>query len=97
VIATTNAQIMKRLSEGAVVGVLATDETVSAYVGGTVYSIGSRKDEESIAAHLYRTLREFDEIGADYIYSESFDDNPLSSAIMNRLRKAAGYRTVTIP
>jgi len=97
VIATINAQIMKRLSEGAVVGVLATDETVSAYVGGTVYSIGSRKDEESIAAHLYRTLREFDEIGADYIYSESFDDNPLSSAIMNRLRKAAGYRTVTIP
>jgi len=97
VVAAINAEITKRLSEGAVVGVLATDETAAAYVGGTVYSIGSRKDEESIAAHLYRTLRDFDEIGADYIYSESFDDNPLSSAIMNRLRKAAGYRTVTIP
>ncbi len=96
VVAAINAEITKRLSEDAVVGVLATDETAAAYVGGTVYSIGSRKDEESIAAHLYRTLREFDEIGADYIYSESFDDNPLSSAIMNRLRKAAGYRTITI-
>ena len=97
VVAAINKEITKRLAEGAVVGVLATDETASAYVGGTVYSIGSRKDEDSIAAHLYRVLREFDEIGADYIYSESFDDNPLSSAIMNRLRKAAGYRTVTIP
>lgn len=96
VVAAINEEVTKRLSEGAVVGVLATDETAAAYVGGTVCSIGSRKDEESIAAHLYRTLREFDEIGADYIYSESFDDNPLSSAIMNRLRKAAGYRTVTI-
>ena len=97
VVAAINAEIERRLPEGAVVGVLATDETAASYVGGTVYSIGSRKDEESIAAHLYRTLREFDEIGADYIYSESFDDNPLSSAIMNRLRKAAGYRTVTLP
>ena len=96
VVEAINTEITKRLSEGAVVGVLATDETASAYVGGTVYSIGSRKDEDSIAAHLYRVLREFDEIGADYIYSESFDDNPLSSAIMNRLRKAAGYRTITI-
>ena len=97
VVAAINAEIAKRLAEGAVVGVLATDETAAAYIGGTVCSIGSRKDEESIAAHLYRVLREFDEIGADYIYSESFDDNLLSSAIMNRLRKAAGYRTVTIP
>lgn len=97
VVAAINAEITKRLSEGAKVGVLATDETKALYIGGTVYSIGSRRDEESIAAHLYRTLREFDEIGADYIYSESFEDNPLSSAIMNRLRKAAGYRTVTIP
>ena len=97
VVAAINTEIIKRLSEGKSVGVLATDETAAAYVGGTVYSIGSRKDEESIAAHLYRTLREFDEIGAEYIYSESFDDNPLSSAIMNRLRKAAGYRTVMVP
>lgn len=96
VIAAINDEIKKRMAEGAVVGILATDETVASYAGGHIVSIGSRKDEESIAAHLYRILREFDEIGADYIYSESFDDNPLSGAIMNRLRKAAGYRTVTV-
>lgn len=96
VVAAINAEIEKRLAQGAVVGVLATDETEQLYVGGHVRSIGSRKDEDSIAAHLYKTLRDFDEIGADYIYSESFDDNPLSSAIMNRLRKAAGYHTITI-
>ncbi len=96
VVTAINAEIEKRLAQGAVVGVLATDETEQLYVGGHVRSIGSRKDEDSIAAHLYKTLRDFDEIGADYIYSESFDDNPLSSAIMNRLRKAAGYHTITI-
>lgn len=96
VVNAINAEIRLRLSKGAVVGVLATDETASSYIGGNVCSIGSRSDEDSIAAHLYKTLRDFDEIGADYIYSESFDDNPLSSAIMNRLRKAAGYRTRTI-
>ena len=96
VVTAINAEIEKRLAQSAVVGVLATDETEQLYVGGHVRSIGSRKDEDSIAAHLYKTLRDFDEIGADYIYSESFDDNPLSSAIMNRLRKAAGYHTITI-
>lgn len=96
VVNAINEQIRLRISEGAVVGVLATDESAKSYIGGNVCSIGSRKDEDSIAAHLYKTLRDFDEIGADYIYSESFDDNPLSSAIMNRLRKAAGYRTITI-
>lgn len=96
VVAAINREIVKHLAQGAVVGVLATDETKMQYVGGHVRSIGSRKDEDSIAAHLYKTLRDFDEIGADYIYSESFDDNPLSSAIMNRLRKAAGYHTITI-
>lgn len=32
----------------------------------------SRKDELSIASHLFAVLREFDEDGVEQIYSESF-------------------------
>ena len=59
VVAAINREIEKHLAQGAVVGVLATDETKMQYVGGHVRSIGSRKDEDSIAAHLYKTLRDF--------------------------------------
>jgi len=61
-----------------------------------VKSVGSRKDETSIAAGLYNVLREFDEAHIEYIYSESFDDNSLGQAIMNRLLKAAGYCVVRV-
>lgn len=96
VVNAINEEIKKKLAEGRRVGVLATDETASLYLGGTVCSIGARSDEDGIAAHLYYILREFDEIGAEYIYSESFTDNPLGQAIMNRLRKAAGYHIISL-
>ena len=56
--------------------------------------IGSRKDEESVARHLYAILREFDHLEVDYIYGECFSKNNLGQAIMNRLLKAAGYHVV---
>ena len=37
-------------------------------------------------------LREFDDLKVDYIYSESFSQDHLGQAIMNRLSKAAGYQ-----
>jgi len=66
------------------------------YRFGIIKTIGSRKDEASIAAGLYQILREFDELKTEYIYSESFTDNPLGQAIMNRLLKAAGYQIVKL-
>ena len=35
-------------------------------------SVGSRRDEDSIARHLYTILREFDDEGVTKIYSEDF-------------------------
>jgi L-threonylcarbamoyladenylate synthase len=78
------------------VGIIATDETKALYRYGVVKTIGSRKNETSIAAGLYGILREFDELHTEYIYTESFADNSLGQAIMNRLLKAAGYRIVKI-
>ena len=46
----------------------------------------------SVAHNLYALLREFDDLKVDYIYSESFSQDHLGQAIMNRLSKAAGYQ-----
>ena len=86
-----NLRAKVKLLEGKSAGIIATDETKDYYSYGIIKSIGSRKNETSIAAELYNILREFDELHTEYIYSESFLDNDLGQAIMNRLLKAAGY------
>lgn len=58
--------------------------------------LGSRQDEESIARNLYAALRECDEKQVDYIYSETFSMDNFGQAIMNRLRKAAGYNIINL-
>ena len=58
--------------------------------------IGTRNDEESIARHLIAVLREFDDCGVNYIYSESFDTPQMGQAIMNRLMKAAGQKKILV-
>ena len=96
VVDAINLKAKEKLENSNKVGVIATDETKSLYHYGTVKTIGSRKNEASIAAGLYGILREFDELHTEYIYTESFMDNSLGQAIMNRLLKAAGYRVVKL-
>jgi len=76
--------------------VIATEESKEKYRCRHVYSIGSLKNEGSIAAGLYDILREMDHIGAEYIFAESFSQDTLGQAIMNRMLKAAGYRRVKV-
>ena len=83
-------------TEGEKVGIIATEESKHMYQCGRVVSIGSRKDEESIARGLYGILRDFDDMGVDVIYSETFYDDDLGQAIMNRLIKAAGYKIISV-
>lgn len=75
---------------GKKVGIIATDESYSSYTRGIVKSIGSRKNEKTIARNLYRLLREFDCEDVDLIYSEAFSEDGIGTAVMNRLGKAAG-------
>lgn len=77
-------------------GVICTEETRRRYPAGDVKCIGSRKDELSIASHLFAILREFDEDHVEQIYSESFDTPGLGQAIMNRLLKAAGHQKIDV-
>lgn len=91
-----NEQTEQAQQRGLVVGVLATDETVDRYKADFVLSVGTREDDGSVAHNLFAALREFDERNIDVIFSESFEDEKLGMAIMNRLIKAAGYRKVKV-
>lgn len=96
VIEVINKLSMEATSKGKKVGIIATEETRDRYTSGQVVSIGTRKDEASIARGLYGILRDFDTMDVDIIYSETFYDDDLGQAIMNRLIKAAGYRIINV-
>ncbi len=96
VIKAINEFAAEKIAEGFKVGIIATDETLSRYPKGMVKSIGTRKDEDTIAHGLFQILREFDDEGAEYIYTESFESKQLGQAIMNRLLKAAGYHIIKV-
>ena len=91
VIARICALAAEKMAAGKKVGIICTDETKHRYPLGNVVSIGKRDSEESVAHNLYAVLREFDDSGAEFIYSEGFPEDHLGQAIMNRLNKAAGY------
>ena len=96
VTAYINAQCEKAVREGKRPGVIAADETVSAYRGAVVKGIGARNDEEEIARNLFAVLREFDEEDTDILFSEAFDTPRMGQAIMNRLLKAAGHHIIDL-
>lgn len=85
--------------QGERTGVICVEQTAERYWAlDVVKTIGGRGDEEAIARHLYRVLREFDDEGVTKIFSESFglekEDRGLGQAIRNRLLKAAGHQVV---
>ncbi|MBQ3773130.1 MAG: threonylcarbamoyl-AMP synthase [Pseudobutyrivibrio sp.] len=96
VVATINQMTKEALDKGQRVGIIATSESADRYKDGQVLIIGDRADEGSIAHNLYDILRQFDEIGVDVIYSESFATPKMGQAIMNRLLKAAGQKTIEV-
>jgi len=79
------------------VGILATDSTKNLYEGhGVVLSVGDRQKTQTIAKNLFKTFREFDNCGVTQIFAEGFGGENLELAIMNRLRKAAGYNIINV-
>lgn len=61
-----------------------------------ILSLGSKKNPDSIAHNLFDILRKCDDIGAEYILSEVFDESGIGKAIMNRLKKAAGFDIIDV-
>lgn len=89
-----NEALRTAAAEGKRAGVICTEESAGLYEAPVKKIIGTRTQPETIAHNLYDVLRAFDEEAVDCIFSESFDDSPLSGAIMNRLTKAAGHRII---
>lgn len=96
VVAYINAQAAEFTTAGKKVGIIASEEVLQQYRAAIVKNIGNRTDETAIARNLYRILREFDEDGAEIIFSEAFDDGGMGQAIMNRLLKAAGHKVINL-
>ena len=86
-----NAQ--QRIHAGETVAVLAYSEDVNEWrisLPVRIVDLGSEADPPAVAARLYAALREGDELNASVILVRSLTtSHPLSSAIHDRLRRAA--------
>lgn len=94
VVAYINREAAKAMEAGKKVGIICTRESRELYPRGILEVIGSRSQEETVAHNLFAVLRDFDGRQVDCIFSESFSEDRLGQAIMNRLCKAAGYHIV---
>lgn len=90
------ARIRYEHEQGVKVGVLATAETAPLYDADVLSIVGARSSPLHIAQNLYRGLRELDEAGVDLIIMEGIEPEGIGVAIMNRMRRAAGYRVVAV-
>lgn len=83
--------VLNYIDAGLKVGIMTCDENAGKFKSGKVKSLGSRKNLEEIGKNLFETLRSFDEEGVDIILSEGYPEQGIGLALMNRMRKAAGY------
>lgn len=54
------------------------------------------KDNKEYAKNLFRSLREFDRLGAEIVFAEFWDDEEYGLAVKNRLYKSAGNRVIHV-
>lgn len=80
--------------EGLKTAVLTTDDGAARYDADLVISLGPRQQLDQVASRLYEALHQVDQAGIAKIYAETFPENQVGKAIMNRLRKAAGGKVI---
>ncbi|CUH95478.1 putative tRNA threonylcarbamoyladenosine biosynthesis protein YwlC [Propionispora sp. 2/2-37] len=77
------------------VGAVVSEETAAILPDNVILAVwGKREDTAAAAAALYTVLRYFDDKPVDMIYAEGITEKGLGLAVMNRLRKASGYRSI---
>ena len=84
------------IEEGKKVGILSSKENAENYNEGEVIIIGSMNKLEEVAQNLFEDLRKFDDIGMDIILAEAFEEQGVGIAVMNRLKKSAGYDIIEV-
>ena len=73
-----------------------TEENADKYEQGDKIILGSKNDLYEVAKNLFEALRCFDDKKCDIVISESFKEVGVGLAIMNRLKKAAGYNIIKV-
>jgi len=81
-------------SEGHRACVMCFTEHVEALAGCCPHDIGPRDDASEVAHRLFDTLRRLDDEHMDVIFSEVVPPEGVGLAVMNRLGRAAAFRTV---
>jgi len=83
------SQIEQLKQSGKQVGAIVSNEHASELEGAVVHTCGSKKNLREVAVQLYHALRSFDQEDVDVILCESFPEEGVGQAVMNRLKKAA--------
>ncbi|HEY9062603.1 MAG TPA: L-threonylcarbamoyladenylate synthase [Pseudobacteroides sp.] len=84
------------VKKGVAVGILATEQTKERYTIGIVKSLGDRERPDTIASNLFKGLRCLDNEGVGVILAEAVEYGGVGLAVMNRMKKAAGYNIVKV-
>jgi len=96
VVRKINSLIEEYKKSNTSVGVLSTDQTKMLYGDVPVISLGDRLKPETIAANLFKAFRDFDDIGIEVILAEAINNQGIGLAVMNRMKKAAGYNIIKV-
>lgn len=83
-----------RKKEGKSVAVISTVENAPNYRADVVKIVGKRNDLREIAKNFFRILRELDIEGVESAVVEGIKPVGIGLAVMNRLKKAAGGKTI---
>ncbi len=90
-----NTEINKALAAGKKIGLLISNSAAKSIEVNSgqilLQCYGSRLQPEQLATDLYSLLRWFDSRNVDIILAEGVEEQGLGLAVMNRMRKAAGY------
>ncbi|MGE5607346.1 MAG: L-threonylcarbamoyladenylate synthase [Bacteroidota bacterium] len=76
--------------------VLGTTENIANYHNEWTLDMGPREHPEIIAGRIFQLLRFCDQLQADIIFIEGIADQGVGTAVINRLRKAAGGNIVHV-
>ncbi len=77
-------------------GILTVREHRKRYPAGQISECGSKVDPDTVSHELFAALRRFDEMRVDRILAEDLSVYDPSSAVMNRLLKAAGGNMIEL-
>ena len=76
-------------------GIICFDE-FSHLFSGNIQRLGASWDQQTQAQRLFDALRWFDTTGVERILAQCPEETGLGRAVVNRLKKAAGFQTVTV-